>query len=82
MFGTSLSSLGQAFTSSGGMATLMQGAVMGLTMALVNMAVQAIQKALSGLKDFVKQGVKLARDLSEIQYVLDTTLGDGAAQVD
>lgn len=82
LFGTSLSSIGSAFTSAGGMATLMQGAVMGLTTALVQLAVQAIQKAVSALGDFVKKGIRLASDLTEIQNVLDTTFGENAEQVD
>lgn len=81
IFGTSLGSLGSAFTSAGGMATLMQGAVIGLTTALVQMATQAIQKAIAGLGEFVKKGISLASDLTEIQNVLDTTFGDNADQV-
>ncbi len=81
IFGTSLGSLGSAFTSAGGMATLMQGAVIGLTTALVQMATQAIQKAIAGLGEFVKKGISLASDLTEIQNVLDTTFGENADQV-
>lgn len=81
IFGTSLSSIGSAFTSAGGMATLMQGAVMGLTSALVQMATQAIQKAIAGLGQFIKQGIELASDLTEIQNVLDAAFGDNADKV-
>lgn len=75
LFGTSLSSIGSAFTSASGMATLMQGAVIGLTTALVQMATQAIQKAIAGLGDFVKKGIQLASDLQEVQNVVETTFG-------
>lgn len=81
IFGTSLSSIGSAFNSAGGMATLMQGAVVGLTSALVQMATQAIQKAIAGLGQFISQGVELASDLTEIQNVLDAAFGDNADKV-
>lgn len=81
IFGTSLSSIGSAFNSAGGMATLMQGAVIGLTSALVQMATQAIQKAIAGIGQFINQGIELASDLTEIQNVLDAAFGDSAAEV-
>lgn len=81
IFGTSLSSIGSAFNSAGGMATLMQGAVIGLTSALVQMATQAIQKAIAGIGEFINQGIELASDLTEIQNVLDAAFGDNADKV-
>lgn len=81
IFGTSLSSIGGAFRSAGGMATLMQGAVIGLTSALVQMATQAIQKAIAGIGQFINQGIELASDLTEIQNVLDAAFGDNADKV-
>lgn len=81
IFGTTLGNIGSAFSSAGGMATLMQGAVIGLTSALVQMAAQALQKAIAGLGKFVQQGVELASDLDEIQNVLDSAFGDSAEVV-
>lgn len=81
IFGTSLNDLGSMFTSAGGMATVMQGAVMGLSMALVQMATQAIAQAIQGLKEFVANGIAMASDLQEIQNVVDVTFGNNAKEV-
>lgn len=42
---------------------------------------KGIGKLTDGFTDFIKQGVSLASDLQEVQNVVDTTFGDGAAQI-
>lgn len=48
---------------------------------LGNLITSAMQTAGSALSDFAKQGIELASDLQEVQNVVDTTFGDGAAQI-
>ena len=40
-----------------------------------------INKIKNGVADFVKQGIELASDLTEVQNVVDVTFGDGAQQI-
>ncbi|MCM1023813.1 MAG: hypothetical protein NC395_07115 [Prevotella sp.] len=42
---------------------------------------KAIGTLKDGITDFVKQGVELASSLTEVQNVVDTTFGDGAAEI-
>lgn len=81
IFGTSLGDLRTQLSSGQGATALLQGAVTGLTTALINMAVQGLSRVISGLKDFVGRGVELASDLTEIQNVLDAAFGDSASEV-
>ena len=81
IFGTSLGDLRTQLSSGQGATALLQGAVTGLTTALINMAMQGLSKVISGLKDFVGSGVELASDLTEIQNVLDVTFGESAQAV-
>lgn len=41
----------------------------------------AFHRAADAVGDFIKQGIKLASDLTEVQNVVDVTFGDGAAQI-
>lgn len=41
----------------------------------------AFHKAADAAGDFIKQGITLASDLTEVQNVVDVTFGDGAAQI-
>lgn len=41
----------------------------------------AFHKAADAVGDFIKQGITLASDLTEVQNVVDTTFGDGAEQI-
>lgn len=75
IFGMKLGDLGGAFTSSAGLSSLLQGAVAGLSMALVNLAVQAVQQAISALWDFSKQAVQTASDLEESANVVEVVFG-------
>lgn len=75
IFGMKLGDLGGAFTSSAGLSSLLQGAVAGLSMALVNLAVQALQQAISALWDFSKQAVQTASDLEESANVVEVVFG-------
>lgn len=81
IFGTTLGDLRNQLSSGEGATALLQGAITGLTSALINMAMQALQSAISGLKDFISGGVELASDLEEIQNVLDVSFGDSADAV-
>ncbi|WP_410495094.1 hypothetical protein QTL86_13280 [Cellulosilyticum sp. ST5] len=81
LFGTSLNDLGSMFSSAGGMASILTGAVAGATSALMQMATQAIASAIEGLKEFVSNGIELASDLSEIQNVIDVTFGSNANEI-
>lgn len=81
IFGTSLNDLGSMFSSAGGMATIMQGAVIGLTSALVQMTTQALSQAIEAMKEFVANGIAMASDLEEIQNVVDVTFGNNAKEV-
>lgn len=76
LFGIKLGDLGGALTSGAGMSSLMQGAVAGLAMSFVNLAVQAIQQAITALWDFGKQSVQVASDLQESANVVDVVFGD------
>lgn len=75
IFGVKLGDLGGAFTSSAGLSSLLQGAVAGLSMAIVNLAVQALQQAISALWDFSKQAVQTASDLEESANVVEVVFG-------
>lgn len=75
IFGMKLGDLGGAFTSSSGLSSLLQGAVAGLSMALVNLAVQAVQQAISALWEFSKQAVQTASDLEESANVVEVVFG-------
>ena len=75
IFGMKLGDLGGAFTSSAGLSSLLQGAIAGLSMALVNLAVQALQQAISALWDFSKQAVQTASDLEESANVVEVVFG-------
>lgn len=46
-----------------------------------NALTSVFQEATTAIGSFVKQGVTLASDLQEVQNVVDTTFGDGAAQI-
>ena len=81
IFGTSLGDLRTQLSSGQGATALLQGAVAGLTTALINMAMQGLSRVISGLKDFVGRGVELASDLTEIQNVLDAAFGESAEEV-
>lgn len=81
IFGTSLGDLRTQLSSGQGATALLQGAVTGLTTALINMAMQGLSKVISGLKDFVGKGIELASDLTEIQNVLDAAFGESAEEV-
>lgn len=41
----------------------------------------AFHRAADAVGDFIKQGIKLASDLTEVQNVVDVTFGDDAAQI-
>jgi len=41
----------------------------------------AFHRAADAVGDFIKQGITLASDLTEVQNVVDVTFGDGAAQI-
>lgn len=75
IFGMKLGDLGGALSGGAGMSSLMQGAVAGLSMALVNLAVQALQQAISALWDFSKQAVQTASDLEESANVVEVVFG-------
>lgn len=75
VFGMKLGDLGGALSGGAGMSSLMQGAVAGLSMALVNLAVQALQQAISALWDFSKQAVQTASDLEESANVVEVVFG-------
>ena len=81
LFGVSLGSLRSQLSNGAGAAAIMQGAIGGLTSAFVNLALKGIQAAISGLKQFIGNGIELASDLQEVQNVLDTTFGDSAEDV-
>lgn len=76
VFGMKLGDLGGALSGGAGMSSLMQGAVAGLSMALVNLAVQALQQAISALWDFSKQAVQTASDLEESANVVEVVFGE------
>lgn len=76
VFGMKLGDLGGALSGGAGMSSLMQGAVAGLSMALVNLAVQAVQQAISALWDFSKQAVQTASDLEESANVVNVVFGE------
>lgn len=59
-------------------ANIISGAVISGFKALAG----AIGSALSGLKDFARQGIENASNLQEVQNVVDTTFGDGAAAIE
>ncbi len=40
-----------------------------------------LRMAAGEVKDFISKGIELASDLTEVQNVVDTTFGDGAAQI-
>ncbi len=82
VFGTSLNDLGSMFTSAGGMASILTGAVAGVTSALMQMATQAIASAIDAIKEFIGNGIAMASDLEEIQNVVDVTFGNNAKEVD
>ncbi|MFR2837838.1 MAG: hypothetical protein ACLTBU_02040 [Zhenhengia sp.] len=75
VFGMKLGDLGGALSGGAGMSSFMQGAVAGLSMALVNLAVQAVQQAISALWDFSKQAVQTASDLEESANVVEVVFG-------
>lgn len=75
VFGMKLGDLGGALSGGAGMSSLMQGAVAGLSMALVNLAVQALQQAISALWNFSKQAVQTASDLEESANVVEVVFG-------
>ncbi|MBS5317743.1 MAG: hypothetical protein KHY44_15310 [Clostridiales bacterium] len=75
VFGMKLGDLGGALSGGAGMSSLMQGAVAGLSMALVNLAVQAVQQAISALWEFSKQAVQTASDLEESANVVEVVFG-------
>lgn len=75
VFGVKLGDLGGALGSGAGMTSLMQGAVAGLAMALVNLAVQAVQQAIAALVEFGKQSIKVASDLEESANVVEVVFG-------
>lgn len=75
VFGMKLGDLGGVLSGGAGMSSLMQGAVAGLSMALVNLAVQALQQAISALWDFSKQAVQTASDLEESANVVEVVFG-------
>ncbi len=75
VFGMKLGDLGGALSGGAGMSSLMQGAVAGLSMALVNLAVQVLQQAISALWDFSKQAVQTASDLEESANVVEVVFG-------
>lgn len=81
IFCISLGDLRTQLSSGQGATALLQGAVAGLTTALINMAMQGLSRVISGLKDFVGKGVELASDLTEIQNVLDAAFGESAEEV-
>lgn len=81
IFGTTLGDLRNQLSSGEGATALLQGAVTGLTSALINMAVQALTTAISKLGDFISTGIEAASDLDEIQNVLDSAFGDSAEAV-
>ena len=81
VFGTSLNDLGSMFTSAGGMASILTGAVVGVTSALMQMATQAISQAIDAIKEFISNGIQMASDLEEIQNVVDVTFGNNAKEV-
>lgn len=76
IFGMKLGDLGGALSGGAGMSSLMQGAVAGLSTALVNLAVQALQQAISALWDFSKQAVQTASDLEESANVVEVVFGE------
>lgn len=75
-FGVKLGDLKGGLSDGTAMSTLMQGAVAGLSMSLVNMAVQAAQQAISALVQFGKASLKAASDLEETRNVLDVVFGE------
>lgn len=75
VFGVKLGDLGGALGGGAGMTSLLQGAVAGLSMALVNLAVQAVQQAITAFIDFSKQAVKVASDLEESANVVEVVFG-------
>lgn len=75
-FGVKLGDLKGGLSDGTAMTTLMQGAVAGLSMSLVNMAVQAAQQAISALVQFGKASLKAASDLEETKNVLDVVFGE------
>lgn len=76
IFGMSLSDIGGAMSSSAGMAGLLGGAVGALTSAFIDLAMRAIQMAISAFKDFIAQGVELASSIQESMNVIEVTFGD------
>ena len=76
IFGMKLGDLGGAFTSGASLSSLLQGAVAGLSMAFVNLAVQALQQAIAALWDFSRQAVQTASDLEESANVVNVVFGE------
>lgn len=81
IFGTTIGNLRTQLSSGQGATALLQGAITGLTSALINMAMQGLSKVIGSLKDFVGRGIELASDLTEIQNVLDAAFGESAEEV-
>lgn len=49
--------------------------------ALGDLIADSFRRAGSAVGDFIKQGITLASDLTEVQNVVDVTFGDGAEQI-
>lgn len=81
IFGTTLGDLRNQLSSGEGATALLQGAITGLTSALINMAVQALTTAISKLGDFISSGVEAASYLQEVQNVIDVAFGESADAV-
>ncbi|WP_069999448.1 hypothetical protein [Cellulosilyticum sp. I15G10I2] len=81
IFGVSLGDMGRVMSGGAGMAGLLGGAIGALAVQFIQLAVQAIGKAIQALQDFVKQGIATASALNEVQNVIDVTFEDGADSV-
>ncbi|MHC1750737.1 MAG: hypothetical protein AB9856_20890 [Cellulosilyticaceae bacterium] len=75
LFGSNLGEMASGLTGGAGAAGILQGAVAGLTMAMVNLAIQGVQRAIEALVNFTKQSIETASNLQESANVVDTVFG-------